>query len=271
VSFSADWLALREPHDARARNAQVLHAAIASIEQLPSVTIVDLACGTGSTMRAVAPRIASRQQWRLVDNDLGLLARAADSAHPVNAQISATPLDLMLDLEAALDGAVDLVTTSALLDLVSEHWLERLTVEMAARRIPLYAALSYDGRIVCDPADPFDRSVINAVDDHQRRDKGFGPALGPKAGTAAIVRFEALGYSVARGSSDWTLGPADRAIQIQLLAGWALAAREMDRLAGGEIADWLERRQGLVNAGRSSMAVGHVDLFAAPGSGLARR
>ena len=40
--------------------------------------------------------------------------------------MTAVPLDLNRDLEAALDGAVDLVTTSALLDLVSERWLDQL-------------------------------------------------------------------------------------------------------------------------------------------------
>ena len=37
-------------------------------------------------------------------------------------------------LEAALDGPVELVTTSALLDLVSHEWLDRLVTEAAARR-----------------------------------------------------------------------------------------------------------------------------------------
>ena len=97
-----------------------------------------------------------RQDWRLVDNDLSLLARASETARPAGVAVTAVPLDLNRDLEAALDGPVDLVTTSALLDLVSEDWLERLAVEIAARSIPLYAALSYDGRIEFDPADPLD-------------------------------------------------------------------------------------------------------------------
>ena len=55
------------------------------------------------------------------------------------------PVDLARDLEAALDGPVELVTTSALLDLVSHDWLDRLATEAAARNLPVYAALSYDG------------------------------------------------------------------------------------------------------------------------------
>ncbi len=207
--FSADWLTLREPHDLRARNPAVLDAVTAFLAPLSSVRIVDLACGTGSTLRALSPLLAARQNWMLIDNDLGLLARATATPLGKHATVTAVPLDLNRDLEAALDGAVDLVATSALLDLVSETWLDRLAVEIAARAIPLYAALSYDGHIALTPSDPLDAAIVTAVNAHQRTDKGFGPALGPTAAGYAIARFEALGYSVVHGESDWTLGPDD--------------------------------------------------------------
>ena len=264
MSFSANWLALREPYDARARNVTVLEAVVASLCTLPSIRIVDLASGTGSTLRALAPRISVRQDWRLVDNDLSLLGRAAETSRPEGVAVTAVPLDLNRDLEAVLDGPVDLVTTSALLDLVSQDWLERLAVEIAARSIPLYAALSYDGRIEFDPADPLDPAIVSAVNAHQRTDKGFGPALGPAAASAAIMRFEALGYSVAHGASDWDFAPNDREIQMDVLTGWASAARDMNEPALADTIAWLTRRRAAAAAGRSSMRVGHVDFFARP-------
>src|SRR5439155_88268 len=81
-------------------------------------------------------RLPKRQSWRLVDNDLSLLARAGDLAKPPDLTVTPVPVDLARDLEAALDGAVELVTTSALLDLVSHEWLDRLVIEAAARRLP---------------------------------------------------------------------------------------------------------------------------------------
>ena len=66
---------------------------------------------------------------------------------------------------------------------------------------------------------------LSAVNAHQRTDKGFGPALGPSAAAAAISRFEALGYSVVQGNSDWVIGTADQEIQIELL-GWMGRRRE---------------------------------------------
>ena len=264
MSFSAEWLALREPFDAKARSAVVRDAVLAAVADLDPVAIVDLACGTGSTVRALAPLLPARQTWRLFDNDLSLLARAADAERPARAQVTATPVDLAHDLEAALDGAVDLVTTAALLDLVSETWLERLTVECAARRLPLYAALSYDGRIAFAPEEPGDGAIVAAVNAHQRGEKGFGPALGPMAAATAIARFSALGYRLTQGTADWIIGRADRAMQEEFLAGCAGAAREFGAPLIEDIAAWLTRRRERLAAGRSSIRVGHVDFFARP-------
>ncbi len=262
--FAAEWLARREPYDAKARSAAVRDAALAAVAGLDPVAIVDLGCGTGSGLRALAPLVGARQTWRLVDNDLSLLARAADSARPERVRIAAVPVDLAHDLEAALDGAVDLVTTTALLDLVSAPWLERLAVECAVRRLPFYATLSYDGRIELMPPDPGDAAIVEAVNAHQRTDKGFGPALGPTAAAEAIARFTAVGYRTVHARADWTMGPHDREMQNALLAGWAGAAREFGAPHLDEIIAWLTRRRELVAAGRSSMRVGHVDLLARP-------
>jgi hypothetical protein len=263
MSFSAAWLEMREPYDRRARDAAVIEAAVAAFAGRPSVTIADLACGTGSTFRALMPHIKTRQNWRLADNDLSLLARTPQSSPP-NVNIVTVPIDLNLDLEAALDGPIDLVTTSALLDLVSDEWLQRFVVETAARRLPVYAALSYDGRIEMTPSDSADRRIIAAVNAHQRTDKGFGPALGPGAARAAVEQFERVGYSVAQGASDWLFAPRDRDIQLEILSGWAAAARETGDTPLPDVIGWLSRRRELVTAGRSSIRVGHVDFFARP-------
>lgn len=262
--FTAHWLALREPYDARARNRDVLGAVAAAAASAGSIAVVDLACGTGATLRAIAPRLPARQEWRLVDNDLSLLARAAAGASARGVTVTRIPVDLTRDLEAALDGPIDFVTASALLDLVSAEWLDRLVLEVAARRLPLYAALTYDGRVAFDPADPLDRSVIAAVNRHQQTDKGFGPALGPGAAAAAIAGFEAADYVVVHGRSDWRLSPRDQEIQRDMLAGWAGAAREIGAVSLAEAAGWVTRRRDLVAAGRSTITVGHVDLFARP-------
>jgi hypothetical protein len=262
--FSAQWLSMREPHDLQARNPAVLDAVAAAFRDQGAVAVVDLACGTGASVRAIGPRLPPRQSWRLVDNDLGLLARTAALAQPPHLSVSARAVDLARDLELALDGPLDLIACTALLDLVSPEWLERLVVEAAARRLPFYAALSYDGRAVLEPRDAFDADMVAAVNRHQRRDKGFGPALGPQAVALAVARFKAVGYGVVQGRSDWMFGPQDSVIQDSILAGWATAAGELGDVPLDRIAAWFTHRRELVADGRARLQVGHTDLFATP-------
>jgi len=264
TGFSAEWLALREPYDGRARNREVLDAVATYLGPRRSVQVVDLACGTGSNLRALSPRLPAQQNWSLVDNDMGLLASA--KAMPLAGGIDVTfiPLDLNRDLETALAGHIDLVATSALLDLVSDTWLERLVMTVSASSTPFYAALSFDGQAGFTPSDLLDAAIVTGVNAHQQRDKGFGPALGPAAVAFMIARFEAIGYSVVHGPSNWIMGPGDRAIQTEILAGWGRALDEAGALPLAETTAWLTRRHAAVEAGCSSLWVGHVDFFAMP-------
>jgi hypothetical protein len=259
--FSAEWLARREPYDRRARSRDVLAAVAQRFAAHPSVTVVDLACGTGATLRAVSAALPHRQSWRLVDNDLSLLARVQQTVSAAIA-VRAIPVDLARDLEAALDGPVDLVTTSAFLDLASAEWIERLVTEVAARNLPFYAALSFDERVTLAPPDALDGAIVAAFKRHQATDKGFGPALGSAAAAEAVRRFERIGYAVVKGASDWVLGPRDD-LQSEILAGFATAAAEVG-VASRDIAEWTKRRTSLLAAKRSSLQVGHIDFFAYP-------
>ena len=276
MSFSAAWLELREPYDRRARNAAVIEAVVAALAG-PAVGHdrrsrlrhrLDVS-------RAQRRCIKARQNWRLVDNDLSLLARAPQSSPP-DINVTTMPIDLNRDLEAALDGPVDLVTTSALLDLVSDEWLQRLVVETAARRLPVYAALSYDGRIEMTPADAADEKIIAAVNAHQRTDKGFGPALGPEAAQAAIERFERVGYAVVQGASDWVFAPTGSRNPDRDAVGLGgrgardrrCAAARRDRLADAPARS--RRRRALVDPRRSRRFFRAADRARAEPTGRSR-
>jgi len=265
TGFTAEWLALREPHDLAARNANVLGAVSASLKS-PPVRLVDLACGTGSTVRALHARLPTPQHWDLVDHDPALLARACNQLLDRNVTLNAVSLDLSRDVETALGSGIGLVTISALLDLVSEAWLHRFARAVADRAIPVYAALTYNGIVDLSPADPRDAAIVSSVNAHQRTDKGFGPALGPSAAGVAIACFETLGYMVVSGPSDWIIGPDQRAMQRELFDGWAKAARELATMPSAEIGDWRQRRIAAVDAGHSTLRVGHVDFLAFPSS-----
>lgn len=262
--FSAEWLALREPLDRRARNPDVLDAVAEAFAGRPALSVVDLGSGTGSTMRALSGRLPQRQHWTLVDNDPVLLAEAFAMERPVDVAVETMQFDLEGDIASLFGPTTELVTASALLDLVSEPWLANFAAAVAARALPVYVALSYDGRVALEAGDPVDQLVVSTVNAHQRRNKGFGPALGPHAVAFAVRIFQSFGYSIVQGASDWAAGADDAAFQSELLSGWRQAAREMGDLPDATLDGWLARRNEAIAAGRLSLAVGHVDFFAQP-------
>jgi ubiquinone/menaquinone biosynthesis C-methylase UbiE len=87
-----------------------MHAALAAAG--PEPIILDLGCGTGSTVRALAPYLPEETQWRLVDNNLDLLRRASVD---IAGSSSTHCLDIRKLEQLPLEG-VTLVTASALLD-----------------------------------------------------------------------------------------------------------------------------------------------------------
>ena len=196
--FSAEWLALRESHDLRARNPDVLDAVAASFKSLDTISVVDLACGAGSTVRALSSHLPARQRWDLVDNDHRLLTLACsgNACRRGQAECRSTRSQRQFRSRARRHKRPDhdLGAARSRLRSLAGSFCAR---DVAARALPVYAALTYDGRIDLSPADPLDAAIMSAVNAHQRTDKGFGPALGPSAAAAAISRFEALGYSVA--------------------------------------------------------------------------
>jgi hypothetical protein len=261
--FSSEWLALREPLDMRARNKDLLAAVAAAFRGRKTLSIVDLGSGTGSTVRALSAHLPTPQGWRLVDNDPILLAEAYAMERPADVMVETVQFDLADDVAPLFDGA-DLVTSSALMDLVSEPWLANLAAAAAARSLPVYIALTYDGRAAFSTVDPLDALIISRVNTHQLGNKGFGPALGPRAVASAQKIFRALGYSLNQGTSDWIAGTADVRFQVELLTGWLQAAREIGDLAPDTLEDWFRRRCDAVEAGKLTLTVGHVDFFAQP-------
>jgi hypothetical protein len=264
--FSTEWLTLREPLDMRARSRDVLDAVAAAFQDSNALSVVDLGSGTGSTVRALSARLPGPQAWRLVDNDPVLLAEAFAMERPREVSVETVQFDLNDDIGALFDDGAELVTSSALIDLVSEPWMANFAAAAAARRLPVYIALTYDGHTTFSEADPLDAQVIAAVNKHQLGDKGFGPALGPRAADFAMRMFRTFGYEVTQGKSDWIAGAADATFQLELLAGWRQAAEETGEIPRENLTGWFARRREAAQAGRLTLTVGHVDFFAQPRS-----
>jgi len=284
-AFDADWLALREPFDAAARSSTLVAELRAHLPHGAALEILDLGAGAGSNLRHLAPVIGGAQHWRLTDHDPRLLEAAIATTHAWAAergadvrragsaltirggdftcQVDCEPADLaelaIVDLPSG-----GLVTAAALLDLVSQRWLDELAERCRAARAAVCFVLSYDGRTSLAPAEAEDAEVLELVNRHQLGDKGFGPALGPRAAAAAEAAFKAQSYDVRVARSDWVVGSQEHALQLALLDGWRDAAIEMAHDRRSALDAWHERRSAHVAAGRATVDVGHLDLVGWP-------
>lgn len=261
--FDPAWLALREPVDHRSRNAALLEAVAARFAGREAITIIDLGCGTGSNLRALAPRLVGRQRWTLVDHDPALLtaarARTSDTRAARVLEVTFVQANLAADLDRALGEAPDLVTAAALFDLVSTAFIDRFVAAVTERRAAFYTVLTYDGMERWDPPHAADAAVHAAFLRHQARDKGFGPAAGPAATQALVSAFLARGYRVVTGDSPWVLGADDAELIAANAAGIAQAARESGEAPEADVEAWLAARRVA-----TACIVGHQDLLAVP-------
>jgi hypothetical protein len=278
----ADWLAVREPADFRARSAPLTRAVADRLVGDRPVRVLDLGTGTASNVRYLSDLLPAQQQWLLVDRDPEVVEQIPSRMYEwADAQgyrfsmdsgtlsVAGSRLDCRIETRCANLGELDdglfsgrdLVTASALLDLVSEGWLASLASRCRTSGAVILFALSYNGRSRCTPSEPEDDEVRELLNRHQRaNDKGFGRAAGPEAVGYAARCFADVGYHIEREASDWTLWPDMRELQRQLIEGWADAALELTPERAATIQRWLTRRLAHLDAGRSRIVVGHEDL-----------
>lgn len=268
--FDADWLTLREPVDHRSRSGTLERGLSAALAESGARVALDLGCGTGSNLRHLAPRLVGIERWIAVDHDAALLARVELPAGS-RGRLERVPGRLEHEgLEAV--GRADVVTASALLDLVGAEWMDAFAQSVAARGAALLIALSWDGTATWSGAadDPDDAWMNETIHAHQRRTKGMGAALGPDAVPHLVEALEGLGYRCRVEASPWRLeGEADAPLARAWAAGWVQAAIELQPDAAERARGWATRRVEALARGEARVEVGHVDVLALPAA-LAR-
>lgn len=262
------WLDLREPADAAARSRDLVERLGPLLPGTGGLVIHDLASGTGSMGRWLAPLLRGPQHWVLHDLDEDLLAIAAtEPALPVaNGDSIAVETRRSDVTRLGPDDLADagLVTASALLDLLTRDELERLIDVWAEARCPALLTLSVVGRVELGPADPLDSVVAAAFDDHQRRATDRGHLLGPDAVAAAVDGFRSRRADVLVRSSPWQLGVADAQLAEEWFTGWIRAACEQSAELSAGAGSYVSRRLAEARAGDLAVTVGHADLLVLP-------
>lgn len=278
MSFSAEWLALREPVDHASVDAGLRRSLAARFAADRAISVVDLGCGAGSNLRGSYSLLPDEQHWTLVDYDPALLAAArerltawADKVSPAGEGLRLVKdgKRLTVDFRAAdlsagypdtLFGSAGLVTAAALFDIVSVNNINALAEVLGRLRRVFYTVLTYDGVAEWAPAQAADTAIRDAFNMHQGSDKGFGPAAGPRATQALADALSSRNFHVQRAQSPWIVREEHVELRRDLDKGFASAAAEAG-LDQTIVAPWLAHR--LTGADRVTI-VGHEDLLAIP-------
>jgi len=268
IRVSPEWLSLRETADAAARARNLVDRLRRRLPATGRRVIHDLACGSGAMGRWLAPLLPGPQHWVVHDRDSNLLRLAAAdppaaAADGAGVAVETRRSDITRLRPDDLAGA-DLITASALLDLMTADELQRLIAVCAEAACPVLLSLSVVGRVELLPADPLDSRVAAAFDAHQRRMTAGGRLLGPDAVAAAVDGFHRTGTHVVVRPSPWRLGPAEARLASEWLAGWVGAACEHDAELAAEADAYARRRAAQARAKELSVRVGHADLLVLP-------
>lgn len=266
VRAGSEWLNLREPADAEARASDLLTQVRASLPTDRTVVVHDLGCGAGSMSRWLARRLNGAQHWVMFDRDADLLTLAAQNPPRLAADGAVVTIEThrrdITRLRSGELAGTDLITASALLDMMTADELDRLVATCAEADCPVLIALSVTGRVKLAPSDPFDEIVADAFNAHQRRDTSGGPLLGPDAVTAAVEGFRRLGLDVLARPSPWRLGPDHAALTAEWFTGWLDAACDQRPELRAPAVAYARRRLTEAAAGELSITVYHQDLLA---------
>jgi trans-aconitate methyltransferase len=267
-SVSAEWLALREPADAAARDRDLADDLRRYLPATGPMVIHDLGCGTGSMGRWLAPLLPGPQRWVLHDRDANLLEVATANPPGPAADGSVVTLETkQSDINGLGDGEVDdatLITASALLDMLTADELRGLADLCTAAACSALLTLSVTGRVELAPADALDRRVEAAFNAHQRRTTQRGALLGPDAPEVAVRQFGRRGAEVVVRSSPWRLDASDADLIAEWFEGWLWAACEQEPELGAQTNSYKRRRLAEAAAGQLEVTVDHADLLVLP-------
>ncbi|WP_102868066.1 SAM-dependent methyltransferase [Pseudovibrio exalbescens] len=266
TGFAADWLALRREVDRQSRNPEIEEAFLSFLaadrENEAPLRLIDLASGTGANLAVLRDKLPKPQHWTLMDHDQALLEEIQPPPE-ANVQVTCQLADLSDPSSFNHFSKADGLVTTAFLDLVSRSWMTQLVKAITAARLPFLATLSYNGTVTFAPQHRHDAVLIEAVNMHQRTDKGFGLALGPTAADTCAALFKQYGYDVQTAPSDWVLTGQHGALLRDLVRGWSGAAVEMG-IPTQLAEDWKRERISLSQSADCKVVVGHTDLVALP-------
>jgi len=261
-----DWLAARVAADDAARAATVTtllpklsRYLIEAAGPGGTVQIIDLGAGTGANQRWLAPRLPIRQRWLHLDHN-PVISRSLPL--PAETVIVDEGVEALGQLLTRAGGDRQLVTCSALLDVLTTEQIQAVCRGVIDNRVPAFFSLTVTGGLRFSPADAHDQLLLAAFNDHQRR----AGRAGPEATTLTVNLLRAAEFAVTTQETPWRLtAESGHAFIDQMLEERLAAAVAQDPALARTAAAWLELRRAQLAAGLLRIELDHCDILGLPG------
>jgi hypothetical protein len=261
-----DWLAARVAADDAARAATVStllpelsRYLIEAAGPGGTVQIIDLGAGTGANQRWLAPRLPIRQRWLHLDHN-PVISRSLPLA--AETEIVDESVEALGELLTRSSGDRQLVSCSALLDVLTTEQIQAVCSAVIDNRVPAFFSLTVTGGLRLSPADAHDQLLLGAFNDHQRR----AGRAGPEATTLTVNLLRAAEFTVTTQETPWRLtAESGLAFVDQMLEERLAAAVAQDPALARTAAAWLELRRAQLAAGLLRIELDHCDILGLPG------
>ncbi|MFZ1118286.1 MAG: hypothetical protein WAN44_20930, partial [Propionibacteriaceae bacterium] len=261
-----DWLAARVAADDAARAATVStllpelsRYLIEAAGPGGTVQIIDLGAGTGANQRWLAPRLPIQQRWLHLDHN-PVISRSLPLA--AETEIVDESVEALGELLTRSSGDRQLVSCSALLDVLTTEQIQAVCRAVIVNRVPAFFSLTVTGGLRLSPADAHDQLLLAAFNDHQRR----AGRAGPEATTLTVNLLRAAEFTVTTQETPWRLtAESGLAFVDQMLEERLAAAVAQDPALARTAAAWLELRRAQLAAGLLRIELDHCDMLGLPG------
>ena len=293
-----DYLEAKYQVDSQSINVRVRNTLQRRIESKDRITVLDVGCGTGTTLRRLAEITTSAIDYTGLDS-MANNRTAAYEATKLWAIGSGYDLessgdeivasrrnrtlayrfatgDLFAPPERIGHTSYDLVTAHALFDMLP---LSAAVVALRSQLSPgglLYSAINYDGRTTLVPSlrteelNEFEEELLRTYDRSmdQRIVNGLKVG-GSRTGTNLHEVLLRTGFYVAAfGSSDWSICPVEGAYEV----GERLCIESIIRMIGAEgerhaktaiplLAEWFAERIGHIASGILGLIAHQTDIL----------
>jgi hypothetical protein len=261
-----DWLAARVAADDAARAATVntllpelSRYLIEAAGPGGTVQIIDLGAGTGANQRWLAPRLPIRQRWLHLDHN-PVISRSLPLA--AETEIVDESVEALGELLTRSSGDRQLVSCSALLDVLTTEQIQAVCRAVIDNRVPAFFSLTVTGGLRLSPADAHDQLLLAAFNDHQCR----AGRAGPEATTLTVNLLRTAEFAVTTQKTPWRLtAESGLAFVDQMLEERLAAAVAQDTALARTAKAWLELRRAQLAAGLLRIELDHCDILGLPG------